>query len=191
MPEGTAIDLGATGKAFAADLVAAELAETLGCGVVASLGGDVAVAGPAPVTARGQGWPVAVDDGLLPAAGGGLAAPSAADLQVVLLTTGGLATSSTRRRSWRHRGKLVHHLLDPRTGAPVPRVWSEVTVRANSCLDANAASTAAMVIGEAATTWLDGAGLPARLRRAAGGAVVGTAGWPGVSPAVPAAGPTV
>lgn len=99
-------------------------------------------------------------------------------------TVGEVAASrSPRRRSWRHRGKLVHHLLDPRTGAPVPRVWSEVSVRATSCLDANAASTAAMVLGEAAAVWLDRAGLPARLRRSESGAAVGTAGWPGVMPA--------
>lgn len=181
VPGGTALDLGATGKAFAADLVATELATVLGCGVVAGLGGDVAAAGRPPDTVDGAGWPVRVDDdpdgdpGAVPGRG------VDGSRQVVLLTGGGIATSSTRRRSWRRRGRLVHHLLDPRTGRSVPRVWTEVTVRAATCLDANAASTAAMVLGDPAVDWLDGAGLPARLRRRDGG-VVGTAGWPGVTP---------
>ncbi len=180
VPPGTALDLGATGKAFAADLVAQELASTLGCGVVASLGGDVAVAGTPPETVDGRGWPVRIED---EDAGQGDAGQRAGEPHVVLLTDGGIATSSIRRRSWRHRGRLVHHLLDPRTGVPVPKVWSEVTVRAASCADANAASTAAMVLGEDAVVWLDRAGLPARLRRAGSGALAGTAGWPGVPPA--------
>lgn len=165
VPERTALDLGATGKAFAADLVTARVAGELGCGVVAGIGGDVAVAGFPPHTASGPGWPVEVGD---EADGPG---------QVVLLDAGGLATSSTRRRSWRHRGRLVHHLLDPVTGRPVPLVWSEVTVRAGTCLEANAAATAAMVLGEPAVYWLERAGLPALLRRGDGG-TVRAAGWP-------------
>ena len=52
VPEGCALDLGATGKAWAADLVVASVADALGVDVVASLGGDVAVSGSMP-------WPVA------------------------------------------------------------------------------------------------------------------------------------
>ncbi|HET9657599.1 MAG TPA: FAD:protein FMN transferase [Kineosporiaceae bacterium] len=165
VPEGTALDLGATGKGFAADLIAADLVEAIGCGVVISLGGDVAVAGDPPATCDGTGWPVAVGD-----AGAGR-------LQTVLLDSGGLATSSTRRRLWRHGGLLVHHLLDPATGMPVPPIWDEVSVRARSCVDANAASTAAMVLGDSATSWLDSCGLPGRLV-GHHGRVLLTAGWP-------------
>jgi thiamine biosynthesis lipoprotein len=162
VPEGTAIDLGATGKGFAADLVAGDLALELGCGVVVGLGGDVAVnaAGGARV-----GWPVEVGD------------PSGGPTQTVLLDSGGLATSSTRRRVWRHGGLLVHHLLDPATGMPVPLIWDEVTVRARSCVDANTATTAAMVLGDAAPAWLERDGLPGRLVGHGGGLVL-TAGWP-------------
>jgi len=165
VPVGTALDLGATGKGFAADLVAGELARDLGCAVVISVGGDVAVAGEPPVTADGPGWPVRVGDG----------APGPD--QTVLLVDGGLATSSTRRRVWRHGGLLVHHLLDPATGLPVPLIWDEVSVRATSCVDANAASTACMVLGAAAPAWLDRDRLPARLVGHDGRLVL-TAGWP-------------
>ena len=48
MPEGVQLDLGATAKAWAADRSAGRIARQEGCGVLVSLGGDIAVAGPAP-----------------------------------------------------------------------------------------------------------------------------------------------
>ncbi len=58
VPEGVQLDLGATAKAFAADRSAARVAETLGCGVLVNLGGDIATAGPAPAS----GWQIGVQD---------------------------------------------------------------------------------------------------------------------------------
>jgi thiamine biosynthesis lipoprotein len=48
MPEGVQLDLGATAKAWAADRAADRIERRLSCGVLVSLGGDIAVAGPAP-----------------------------------------------------------------------------------------------------------------------------------------------
>ena len=48
MPAGVQLDLGATAKAWAADRSAARIAQQLGGGVLVSLGGDIAVAGPPP-----------------------------------------------------------------------------------------------------------------------------------------------
>jgi thiamine biosynthesis lipoprotein len=90
---------------------------------------------------------------------------------------GGLATSSTAVRRWRRGGTSYHHLLDPRTGRPAEPVWRTVTVTAASCVDANTASTAAIVRGRRAPGWLDALGLPARLVDASG-AVRRVAGWP-------------
>jgi thiamine biosynthesis lipoprotein ApbE len=45
---GVALDLGATAKAWQADRAAARLAAELGCGVLVSLGGDIAVGGEPP-----------------------------------------------------------------------------------------------------------------------------------------------
>ena len=47
VPPGVRLDLGATVKGWAADRSAARIADRLGCGVLVSLGGDTAVAGPA------------------------------------------------------------------------------------------------------------------------------------------------
>ncbi len=46
MPPGVRLDLGATAKAWAADRSAARIAARVGGGVLVSLGGDIAVAGP-------------------------------------------------------------------------------------------------------------------------------------------------
>jgi len=72
---------------------------------------------------------------------------------------------------------VLHHILDPRTGLPAAPVWRTVSVAAGSCVDANTASTAAIIRGREAPSWLAGLGLPARLVDEAG-AVLTVAGWP-------------
>jgi len=71
----------------------------------------------------------------------------------------------------------MHHILDPRTGHPAHSDWRTVSVAAGSALDANIASTAAIIRGQYATGWLAGLGLPARLV-ALDGSVTTVAGWP-------------
>ena len=51
-----------------------------------------------------------------------------------------------------------------------------MSVAAASCVDANTASTAAIIRGQEAASWLDQLGLPARLVRL-DGTVVRTGGW--------------
>jgi thiamine biosynthesis lipoprotein len=164
VPDGVELDLGATAKALAADRAAAAAAADAGCGVLVSLGGDVAVAGEPPV----GGWPVLVGDdhALLDADG-----------QTVAIGSGGLATSSIAVRRWRAAGAALHHVIDPRTARPAVTPWRTVTVAAASCVDANIASTAAVVLGDAAPAWLERMGLPARLVSTAS-AVELVAGWP-------------
>jgi thiamine biosynthesis lipoprotein len=101
----------------------------------------------------------------------------------VVLRTGGLATSGTRARRWRRGGEELHHLIDPRTGRPAPEVWRTATVAAACCVDANIASTAAIIRGARAVDWLDELGLAARLVAVDGSeALVG--GW-GAAQATP------
>jgi FAD:protein FMN transferase len=68
-------------------------------------------------------------------------------------------------------------LVDPMTSLPVDTPWRTVSVAASSCIDANTASTAAMIIGEGAPQWLEERTLPARLvgKR---GHVTTLCGWP-------------
>ncbi|MGZ4310039.1 MAG: FAD:protein FMN transferase [Gaiellaceae bacterium] len=159
------LDLGATAKALAADRIARSAALASGTGVLISLGGDVAVEGPVPE----GGWPIRVAD------------DHAADLDepgpTVALASGGLATSGTTVRRWLAGEVALHHIVDPRTGRPAETPWRTVTVAAKSCVDANVASTAAVVLGEEAPAWLAARGLPARLVRESG-EVAYTGGWP-------------
>jgi FAD:protein FMN transferase len=165
LDRGVQIDLGATAKAWAADRCAELIAREVDCGVLVSLGGDIAVQGPAP----DDGWPVRVTDNH--------AAPPSAPGQTITISTGGLATSSTTVRAWKVGGRPVHHIIDPATGEPVRSCWRTVTVAAGNCVDANTASTAAIIRGPAAVDWLHDIGLPARLVRH-DGTVETTAGWP-------------
>jgi thiamine biosynthesis lipoprotein len=166
LPRGVELDLGATAKAWAADRAAARAADRAGCPVLVSLGGDLAIAGPV----RPGGWDVRIVDDH--------AAGPDVDGPVVAVDAGGVATSSTTVRRW-HRGEvLVHHVIDPRTGAPAQTCWRTVTVAAGTCADANAASTAAIVLGHEAPAWLAARRLPARLVDV-DGAVRTVAGWPG------------
>jgi len=172
LPAGTRLDLGATAKAWAADRAAARIAAELGCGVLVNLGGDIAVAGPVPP----GGWRVRVQD-----VTGRPEDPPAGPAAVIAIRSGGLATSSTAARRWRRGGDVLHHILDPRDGMPAAPVWRTVSVAAATCADANTASTAAIIRGEAALPWLDRLGLPARLV-AESGAVVTLGGWPPEQP---------
>jgi thiamine biosynthesis lipoprotein len=162
VPVGTVLDLGATAKAWAADRAAERIAVELGCGVLVSLGGDLAVR-----SAPDGGFTVGVADIC-----GDPDAPTA-----VSVTAGGLATSGVGNRHWLLGGTPVHHLVDPSTGLPAPTCWRTVTVVAGSCVGANTASTACLVLGDGAPAWLAARSLPARLV-AHDGTVVTIAGWP-------------
>ena len=164
MPAGVGIDLGATAKALAADRAAARIFRVVGAGVLVGVGGDIAVAGNAPE----GGWRIAIGDDHR---------AGSATHQQVSITSGGLATSSTVARRWRTSSGWAHHIIDPRTGRNPDPCWRSASVAAGSCVDANAAATAAIVLGAAAPDWLRRRGLPANLIDI-DGAATAVAGWP-------------
>lgn len=67
---------GGAGRARAADRLVADAARASGCGVLLSIGGDIATAGPAP----NRGWKIRIAPG------------GSGEAEVMYLTTGGLAT---------------------------------------------------------------------------------------------------
>ncbi len=165
MARGVRLDLGATAKALCSDRAAAAASQTVGCGVLVSLGGDIATSGQVP----GDGWRVRVtddhrDDGSAPG-------------QSITLHSGGLATSSITVRRWQTGSGPAHHLIDPATGRSATSFWRTVSVTAASCLDANIASTASIIRGERALPWLESMRLPSRLV-GADGLVRYVGGWP-------------
>ncbi len=171
IPTGVRLDLGATAKAWVADRAARAVSEATGAGSLVSLGGDIATAGDAPE----GGWRIYVTDDHRSAPG--------RQGQTIAISSGGVATSSTAVRRWSHEGRTRHHIIDPATDAPVARTWRTASVAAQTCLDANIASTAALVRAGSAPAWLEQLGLPARLVSTEG-AVRLVSGWP-----APVAGP--
>jgi len=170
MPIGVELDLGATAKALAADLCASAALEAVGSGgVLVSLGGDIALAGEPPES----GWPIQVSEDS--------SAVIKAGQETIALASGGIATSSTTVRRWTRGGAVLHHIIDPRTGLPASGPWRTATVVAGSCVDANLASTAAIVLGTEAPSWLEEQGLPARLVDA-GGSIRRIGTWPSPEP---------
>lgn len=153
VPVGTSLDLGATAKAWASDLVARSLADESGAAVLVSLGGDISIAGPPAEPVR---WPIDITEHP-----GGIA--EQVEPAHIWLDSGGLATSSTQVRRWRAGGLVRHHLIDPRTGLPAVGPWRTVTATGPSCVAANTASTAALILGDEAAGWLAVRGVSARL----------------------------
>ena len=115
------VDLGGIGKGLALRWARDRALRVLppGAGLLLDAGGDLVAEG----SAAGPGWPVGIED---PVA----ANPADADPLVVVDVAGGaVATSSVRVRNWRGPdGAPVHHLVDPRTGAPARTGLVAVTV---------------------------------------------------------------
>jgi thiamine biosynthesis lipoprotein ApbE len=170
VPTGVRLDLGATAKAWAADRGVAAVHEATGAGSLLGLGGDIATAGVAPA----DGWRIYVTDDHRSTPG--------TQGQTISIRSGAIATSSTAARRWMHEGQARHHIIDPSTSAPVTRTWRTVSVAAATCLDANIASTAALIRAGSAPDWLERLGLPARLV-STDGAVRLVSGWPAPVPA--------
>lgn len=161
-PTGVHFDFGATGKATASDLIIERALESgIERGALVSLGGDIATTPAAP----DRGWVVRVLD-----------IPGDPSAFVALAEGAAVATSSTRRRRLPgvERGS---HIIDPRSARPVADIWGSVTAVAGTCVHANSAATAAIVLGDRAAHWLTTRRIAARLLRTSGD-VVHTSHWP-------------
>lgn len=158
IPPHTSLDLGATGKALLADHVVETLGRQ-GLTALADMGGDIRAAGGS------EGWVLAVDvDPRMPGS------------TPFRTSDAGLATSGTDRRRWRHDGRWQHHIIDPRTGRPARSPWLSASVLAGTAGQANALSTAAVILAEEAPEWLERRGVDALLAGPDGTVLVGD--WP-------------
>jgi len=159
---GTRLDLGATAKARLTDRAVSACMRAGVIGILVSCGGDVAVAGLPFAT----GWRIRITDDSARGPG-----------PIVTIHDGGVATSSTTVRKWTAGGRPMHHIVSPLTGLPADGPYRTVSVAAASCVDANIASTAAIVLGSQAPEWLEDQGLPARLVTRDGTVIV-VGPWP-------------
>lgn len=134
LPEGVRIDFGGVAKGYAGDLLAAELLAAGAAGVLVDLGGDVRFAGEPPT---GDAWVLAVEH----------PSDESETIARLGLAAGAVATSSRRFRRWSAGGREVHHLLDPRTGAPASTDVASATVVAGEGWWAEVLTKAAFVAG--------------------------------------------
>jgi thiamine biosynthesis lipoprotein len=143
---GMEIDFGGVVKEYAAD-TCANLCRARGIkhGLV-NMGGDIHVVGPHP---DGSSWKI------------GIQSPDNPDevVTTVNLTHGGLASSGDYQRFMNVSGKRYGHILNPKTGWPVPGLRA-VSVIGPQCLIAGSTATIAMLMGDSGKEWLDDVGLP-------------------------------
>lgn len=140
LPPATRLDLGGIAKGWAADTAAQRLS-VFGPALV-DAGGDIAVRG---ARAGGAPWPI------------GIADPQRPDehLELLLLASGGVATSGRDVRRWRRGGRENHHIIDPRSGAPADTDVLSATVIAPSAREAEVGAKTALILGsDAGRTWL-------------------------------------
>lgn len=81
----------------------------------------------------------------------------------VQLQDAGIATSSWYEHSFQKNGTVYHHLLDPRTGYPMPLTLKSVSILSSRPVYTDLLSTAFFILGEE-----EGGVLVDRLRRDSG-----------------------
>lgn len=113
LPVGTQLDLGGIAKGWAADAAIERYCAPFAHALV-NVGGDLRLRGG---PASGQAWSVGIRDPRAEAQG-----DTNTDIATITFSRGGLATSGAVRRWWLHQGRRRHHLIDPRTGAPL-HLW--------------------------------------------------------------------
>lgn len=152
LPEGMQLDLGGIGKEYAVDRVLALLAAQCEAPLLVNFGGDLC-ANRAPL---GAPWQIGVE-----AVGAGATGPDGRPAAALLLelSQGALATSGDARRFLLRDGRRYGHILDPRTGWPVPAAPRSVTVAAGSCTEAGMLATFSLLQGARAREFLDEQGV--------------------------------
>ncbi|HEU4599946.1 MAG TPA: FAD:protein FMN transferase, partial [Solirubrobacterales bacterium] len=131
-PPGLRFDTGGTGKGLAADMLAASLRGY--ARFIVDCGGDIRIGG---ADALVNPYEVFVEH---PISGG--------RAHVLRLGSGGVATSGINVRIWRDAdGRFVHHLLDPATGEPAWTGLVGATALADSAVEAETLSKAALLRG--------------------------------------------
>lgn len=152
VPAGTTLDLSATATSVACDRAAASVRARLDVGVLVTLGGDAASAGPAPE----DGWRVTIED-----------RTDSSRFEVLLPAGSGLATSHFTARPGRvdemAGSARAGHLIDPHTGHAPTAIWRMATAIGFTSLEASTYTAAALIRGTSARAWLAQLWVPARL----------------------------
>jgi len=138
---GMEIDLGGIGKEYAVDRAIDLARKTTDAPLLVNFGGDLRVSGP---RRDGSSWHVAIED--VDSAG--------ATAGLLELSHGALATSGDTYRHVKGEGGRYGHVLDPRSGWPIPRAPRSVTVHAATCSEAGLLAKLALLRGQEAEAFL-------------------------------------
>ena len=129
------LDLGGIAGGYGVDRAVAVLRDWGIRDGFVNLGGDIYALGVSP---EGDPWQV------------GVRSPADPSVLVgnVALSDRAVATSGDYEQFFEHAGRRYHHILDPATGEPRRAPTHSVTVAAEGCLDADAATTACFGLGD-------------------------------------------
>lgn len=130
------VDLGGIAKGWIADDLGEALLQAGATGAVLNLGGNVLVRGAKP---DGSPWRIGIRN---PLAQGPHASRYSVSLQ-----SGSVVTSGIYERSFMKNGVCYHHILDPKTGMPVPCEAVSASAVAERSIDAEGYSTTLLALG--------------------------------------------
>ncbi len=129
------VDLSAIAKGYGVDRLTA-LVEAIGIhDYLVSIAGEVRVKGK---NGQGQHWMIAIEK---PVPG------QRAVERLIQPGDRGVSTSGDYRNFFEQDGRRYSHIIDPRTGRPVPQTLASVTVLSNRSMEADAIATALMAAG--------------------------------------------
>lgn len=132
---GVRLDLSGVAKGFAVDLVADHLEESGIENYLVEVGGELRASGARP---GGRSWRVGIEKPTL----------ASGDIQQIVDLNGeAMATSGNYRIFFERDGRRYAHIVNPRTGRPIEHDLASVTVLAPTTLEADALSTALLVLG--------------------------------------------
>jgi thiamine biosynthesis lipoprotein len=140
IPFGTQLDFGGFAKGWAAHQTMLRLKNF--APVLVDAGGDIAISGP---LADGTAWPI------------GVANPSDKEnnLELLMLSDGGIATSGRDYRRWYANNAWQHHLIDTRSNKPADTDVLTATVIAENVMEAEMHAKMALILSsEDGTAWL-------------------------------------
>ena len=129
------VDLSGIAKGYGVDQLAA-LVETTGIqDYLVSIAGEVRVKGK---NGQGQPWTIAIEK---PVPG------QRAVERLIRPGDRGVSTSGDYRNFFEREGRRYSHIIDPRTGRPIPQTLASVTVLGARSMEADAIATALMAAG--------------------------------------------
>jgi len=134
---GLHLDLSAIAKGYGVDMVAELLGKEGYSDLMVEIGGEIVVRGK---NQERKPWRLGVDSPVQ--------IPGKRNLvRTLSLTDTGLATSGNYRNYFMYKGVRYTHVLNPKNGYPVPESVVSATVVSPTCMRADGAATAMMVLG--------------------------------------------